>query len=47
MAGAGFVVGSVLVIFVWQKGRVLKPTLLSEEEQGERQRLIPEEPEEY
>jgi hypothetical protein len=47
LAGAGFIVGSVLVAFVWQKGRALESKHLSEYEEAERERLIPEDEEDY
>ncbi|PYH79550.1 MFS general substrate transporter [Aspergillus uvarum CBS 121591] len=45
-AGAGFVVGTVLVAFVYLAGRHMKEEQQDMEESGERQWLIPEESEE-
>lgn len=45
LAGAGFVVGSVLVAFVWKKGKELEHP--SDDEEADRQRLISEEYEGY
>jgi len=45
LAGAGFVVGSVLVGFLWYKGKAMAKGELRESEDAERERLIPEEDE--
>ncbi|KFY49429.1 hypothetical protein V496_10030 [Pseudogymnoascus sp. VKM F-4515 (FW-2607)] len=47
LAGAGFVVGSVLVAFVWIKGKELERPQPSDDEEADRQRLISEEDEGY
>lgn len=46
LAGAGFVVGSVLVVFVQIKGKDKSEKRLEEAAEVERERLIPEEDEE-
>jgi hypothetical protein len=45
LAGAGFVVGSVLVAFVWYEGKIVAQRQLRDSEDAERERLIPEEDE--
>lgn len=42
LAGAGFVVGTALVLFVWIEGRHVRRRQLEEEAEEERERLIPE-----
>jgi phosphatidylserine synthase len=46
LATAGFVVGTVLVVFVWHQGKVVGVPHLDEWRDPERQPLIPEEEEE-
>jgi len=45
LAAAGFVVGAVLVVFVWYRGKVADDAQLKEYWDPERQPLIPEEEE--
>jgi hypothetical protein len=43
LAGAGFIIGSVLVTNMWRMGEVMAGKRFSEDTEAERERLISEE----